>query len=59
MKKEDDKLTGMENEKSIVGEAERLDVKDKGCLILAELLLDTNILTQAKTYRNLFLRVST
>lgn len=54
--KEDDKLTGVENEKSVVGEAERLDIKDKGCLILVELLLNTNILAQAKTYRNLFLR---
>jgi len=54
--KEDERLTGVENEKSIVGEADRLDIKDKGCLILVELLLNTSILQQAKTHRNLFLR---
>jgi translation initiation factor 5 len=52
------KVTGAENEKNIVGEAERLDIKEKAPLVLAELLLDTNILTQIKTYRTLFLRVS-
>lgn len=56
VKKDADNVTGVENEKSIVGEAERLDIKDKACLILVEVLLNTSILTQAKTYRNLFLR---
>lgn len=49
-------VTGLENEKDIVGEAERLDVKDKATIILVELLLNVNILTQVKTHRNLFLR---
>ena len=43
-------------DKDIVGEAERIDVKDKAPLILCELLFDSNILTQFKTYRNLLLR---
>lgn len=56
-KKETGQLTGLENEKAIVGEAERLDIKDKACLILVELLLDDKgIVAQPKTYRNLFLR---
>ena len=33
-------------DKDIVGEAERIDVKDKAPLILCELLFDSNILTQ-------------
>lgn len=55
-KKAENKLTGVENEKNVVGEAERLDIKDKAPLVLAELLLDTEILTQIKTFRGLFLR---
>jgi translation initiation factor 5 len=55
-KKVEGKVTGIDNEKAIVGEAERLDIKDKCVVVLVELLLDTNILTQIKTYRNLFLR---
>ena len=51
-------MTGVENEKEIVGEAERLDIKEKAPLVLAELLLDASILTQIKTYRKLFFRVS-
>nr|CAG4647884.1 EOG090X05QT [Moina brachiata]SVE92994.1 EOG090X05QT [Moina brachiata] len=43
-------------DKEIVGEAERLDVKDKAPLILCEVLFDTNILTQLKSYRILLLR---
>lgn len=45
-------------EKEIVAEADRLDVREKAPLILAELLYDANILTQIKKYRTLFLRVS-
>jgi translation initiation factor 5 len=43
-------------DKELVAEAERLDVKDKGPLILVELLLDENILASIKLYRNHFLR---
>jgi len=49
-------VSGVENGKDILGEAERLDVKDKATVILVELLLDVNILAQIKTYRSLFLR---
>ena len=41
-----------------MGEAERLDIKDKAPLILGELLYDHNIVSQIKQYRNLFMRVS-
>lgn len=57
-KKASDQLTGAEREKDIVGEAERLDIKEKAPLVLVELLLDSEILTQLKTHRNLFCRVS-
>nr|SVE86105.1 EOG090X05QT [Daphnia similis] len=43
-------------DKDIVSEAERLDVKDKAPLILCELIFDSNILSQMKTYRSLFSR---
>ncbi|XP_060070518.1 eukaryotic translation initiation factor 5-like [Ylistrum balloti] len=43
-------------EKDIVAEAERLEVKDKGTLVLVELLFDTKILSQIKQHRRLFLR---
>lgn len=40
----------------LLAEAERLEVKEKAPIILAELLFDENILTQIKTYRNILLR---
>jgi len=43
-------------DKDVVAEAERLDIKDKAVLVLAELLLNEKILTQLTTYRKLFLR---
>lgn len=54
-KKEKSLLTGTENIKVIVAEAERLDVKEKAPMVLVELLYDTNILTQIPKYRMLFL----
>ena len=58
LKKEADQLTG-KMEKDVVMEADRLDVKEKAPLVLAELLFDENIMQQIKRYRSLFLRVST
>ncbi|ELT94836.1 hypothetical protein CAPTEDRAFT_21718 [Capitella teleta] len=55
-KKSADQLTGSDNEKAIIGEAERLDIKEKAPLVMVEVLLDSNILAQLKTYRNLFCR---
>lgn len=52
--KDEDKLTG--SDKVIFKEAERLDVIDKGPLVLAEVLLDENIIKELKKYRNHFLR---
>lgn len=43
-------------DKEIVSEAERLDIKDKAPLILCELIFDSNILTQLKTYKTLLRR---
>nr|CAG4641677.1 EOG090X05QT [Eurycercus lamellatus] len=43
-------------DKDIVTEAERLDIKDKAPLILCELIFDSNILVQMKTYRTLLFR---
>jgi len=51
-------LTGAEQEKGIVIEAERLEIKDKAPLVLAELLYDVNILQQIKQYRSLFCRLT-
>ena len=50
-------MTGPDNEKEVVGEAERLDVREKAPLVLAELLYDSNMEKQIKTYRSLMLRV--
>lgn len=43
-------------QKEIVVEAERLEVRDKAVLVLCELIFNENILQQIKTYRSLFLR---
>lgn len=45
--------------KDIIVEAERLDVKDKGVMVLVELLLDTDadIVARAKTHAALFQRI--
>lgn len=45
-------------QKEIVGEADRLDVRDKAVLALCEALFDEKMLTQIKQHRMLFLRVS-
>ncbi|XP_021931737.1 eukaryotic translation initiation factor 5 isoform X2 [Zootermopsis nevadensis] len=42
--------------KELVTEAERLEIKSKAPLVLAELLFDQNVHTQLKKYRILFLR---
>lgn len=49
-------LSGAENEKEILNEAERLEVKDKAPLILAEVLMGKNILQEIKQYRTLLIR---
>jgi len=50
-------VIGTEREKEIVLEAERLEIRDKAPVVLAELLYDTNIIAQIKQHRNLFYRV--
>jgi translation initiation factor 5 len=55
-KRADGKLGVAGVDKEILNEAERLEVKDKGPLVLAELLLDNSILSQIKQYRVIFLR---
>lgn len=49
-------LDSAQAQKELVNEAERLDIKTKTPLILAELLFDQNILTQVKKHRMLILR---
>jgi len=44
-------------DKEVLAEAERLDVKAMGPLILSELLFDENIRDQIKKYTRHFLRV--
>ncbi|KAG5868975.1 hypothetical protein JTB14_032247 [Gonioctena quinquepunctata] len=49
-------LDNPNTQKEILNEAERLEIKQKVPLVLAELLFDHNILAQVKKYRLLFLR---
>ncbi|XP_070578994.1 eukaryotic translation initiation factor 5-like isoform X2 [Ptychodera flava] len=55
VKKDKGQLAGAD--KDILAEAERLEVKDKAALVLAELLFDKNMISQIKEYRLLFLRI--
>lgn len=55
-KRDADLLENAQTQKEIVNEAERLEIKSKVPLVLAELLFDHNILAQVKKYRLLFLR---
>ena len=43
--------------KTIVSEAERLEVMDKAVMVLAELLFDENMLTQIPQHSTLFKKV--
>ncbi len=45
-------------EKDLIAEAERLDIKDKAVLVLAEILFSDAMVQEIKKYRKLFLRVS-
>lgn len=45
-----------DKDKEVLGEAERLDVRAKSALILAELLFDQNIIQQVKQHRKILLR---
>lgn len=49
-------LDTVPQQKEILGEAERLEIKPKATLVLAELLFDQNISVQAKKHRMLLLR---
>lgn len=55
-KKEADMLDSAQAQKELLNEAERLEIKTKAPLILAELLYDQNVLSQAKKHRMLMLR---
>jgi len=46
----------IEDNKKIVNEAERLELKTKAPLLLADALFDEDVVNQIKTYRNLLLR---
>lgn len=49
-------LDTVQQQKDILSEAERLEIKQKATLVLAELLFDQNICLQAKKHRLLLLR---
>ena len=54
-KKKSDEIDG--SDKELVAEAERLDIKDKAVLAVAEVLFDEKILQQIPKYRTVLLRV--
>uniref|UniRef100_A0A6M2DPK6 Eukaryotic translation initiation factor 5 n=1 Tax=Xenopsylla cheopis TaxID=163159 RepID=A0A6M2DPK6_XENCH len=49
-------LEMQQTHKELAGEAERLEIKSKATLILAELLFSANIISEVRKYRTLFLR---
>jgi len=51
-------MNEVKHEKEIVLEAERLEIRDKAPLVLAELLYDTNIIAQIKQHCTLFCRLT-
>lgn len=55
-KRDTNQLENVQVQKEVLNEAERLEVKQKAPLVLAELLFDHNIVQQLKKYRLLFLR---
>jgi translation initiation factor 5 len=44
------------DDKELLSEAERLDIRNKATIVVVELLIDSNILQQIKTHRKIFLR---
>lgn len=56
LKKDADELGKASGIKEVLGESERLEVKDKVPIILVELLLNEKVLQQLKKYRALFLQ---
>ncbi|KAL3083082.1 hypothetical protein niasHS_010884 [Heterodera schachtii] len=46
----------IQDSKMMLNEAERLELKSKAPLLLADVLFDTNVITQIKQHRNLLLR---
>lgn len=55
-KKEQDLLESASEQKELLNQADRLEIKAKSPLILAELLFDENIISQVKKHRMLMLR---
>uniref|UniRef100_A0AAF5PUR0 Eukaryotic translation initiation factor 5 n=1 Tax=Wuchereria bancrofti TaxID=6293 RepID=A0AAF5PUR0_WUCBA len=45
-----------QNSKKLLNEAERLELKSKATLLLADVLFDTNVISQIMEYRNILLR---
>uniref|UniRef100_A0A914S1R1 Eukaryotic translation initiation factor 5 n=1 Tax=Parascaris equorum TaxID=6256 RepID=A0A914S1R1_PAREQ len=46
----------LQDSKSLLNEAERLELKSKATILLANVLFDTNVVAQIKEYRTLLLR---
>lgn len=49
-------LENVQTHKELAVEAERLDITQKACLVLAELLFSANIIQEVRKHRNLLLR---
>lgn len=56
LRRDSDQLSDVATQKELVAEAERLEIKPKAPLLLAELLFDQTICSQAKKHRVLILR---
>lgn len=48
----------LKDSKLVLSEAKRLDVFDKGAMVVAEVVFNKDILKQIKAHKNLLLRVS-
>lgn len=46
----------LQNSKKLLNEAERLELKSKATLLLADVLFDANVVNQIMEYRNILLR---
>lgn len=55
-RRDGNQLENVQVHKEIAVEADRLDITQKAPLVLAELLFSTNIIQEARKYRNLLLR---
>lgn len=55
-RRDNNQLDNLNVHKELASEADRLDIKQKAPLVLAELLFSANIIAEVKKHRNLLLR---